>query len=104
MTPTSRGQPVSSSSAARYAAAADRLDDTHALLHGLHRRHKNQHRVSTYWWPAFGQLRRNVRRLAAEVRDVREARAVDAAASHAVQRAVARARMMREQLVPKAYL
>ncbi|CAK7207415.1 Ribonuclease MRP protein subunit rmp1 [Sporothrix eucalyptigena] len=100
--PLSTPQPPSLPSAAeRYAAAAERLDDTNILLHGLYRRHKNQHRVSTYWWPAFGQLRRHVRRLEAEVHAVHAPENVE---DDRVKLAIAHARDMRDHFVPKAYL
>ncbi len=87
--------PPPSAPASRFAAAADHLDDADALLHGLHRRHKNQHRVSTYWWPAFGQLRRHVRRLMAALRTAEDDEGT---------RVVAHAENLRTEFVPKAYL
>ncbi|CAK7213664.1 Ribonuclease MRP protein subunit rmp1 [Sporothrix curviconia] len=92
----------------RFAAAGERLDHISILLHGLHRLHKNQHRVSTYWWPAFGQLRRHVRRLDQEVRavqaDKNSAKFDKGAETEGVRRAVARAFSMLGHFIPKVYL
>ncbi|CAK7232105.1 Ribonuclease MRP protein subunit rmp1 [Sporothrix bragantina] len=110
-TATSRqaSQPPLSSSlspAERYSAAAERLDNINILLHGLHRLHKNQHRVSTYWWPAFGQLRRHVRKLDEEVRAVQADKALDKFVKETeyMRRAAAHAHDVRDQFIPKVYL
>ncbi|CAK7271154.1 Ribonuclease MRP protein subunit rmp1 [Sporothrix epigloea] len=104
--PTSSPRLTLLSPAESYATVAKRLENIGILLHGLHRRHKNQHRVSTYWWPAFGQLRRHVRKLAAEARAVwtettpdRPARETDAK-----RRVAAHARDMYDCFIPKVYL
>ncbi|KAL1889786.1 Ribonuclease MRP protein subunit rmp1 [Sporothrix stenoceras] len=91
----------------RYTAAADRLEEIRVMLHGLHRLHKNQHRVSTYWWPAFGQLRRHVRRLEEDVIPLKSMVKEGAGEMEPIdeeKRAIERARSVREDFVPKAYL
>lgn len=80
---------------ASFSGVAEHLDDTAVLLHGLHRRHKNQHRVSTYWWPSFGQLRRAVTRLLEDVQNSDKA--------HGIKRITSRVGDTRA-LVPKVYL
>ncbi|EPE07231.1 hypothetical protein F503_07882 [Ophiostoma piceae UAMH 11346] len=80
---------------ASFSGVAEHLDDTAVLLHGLHRRHKNQHRVSTYWWPSFGQLRRAVTRLLEDVQNADKA--------HGIKRITSRVGDTRA-LVPKVYL
>ncbi|CAK7272064.1 Ribonuclease MRP protein subunit rmp1 [Sporothrix epigloea] len=94
------------SPAESHAAIADRLESIDLLLHGLHRRHKNQHRVSTYWWPAFGQLRRHVRKLAAEARAAQAESALRKSAKEpaASSRVAAHARDSFDHLIPKVYL
>ncbi|KIH90690.1 hypothetical protein SPBR_00788 [Sporothrix brasiliensis 5110] len=91
---------------ARYVAAAERVEEVSAMLHGLNRLHKNQHRVSTYWWPVFGQLRRHVRRLEAVVRPLTAAKAkVDGDdQSDEEKAAIMCARAVRDDFIPKAYL
>jgi len=92
----------------RYAAAADRLEEIGVMLHGLNRLHKNQHRVSTYWWPAFGQLRRHVRRLEEDVRPLKDLKLKGGGEgkqkSDEETRAVERALSIREDFIPRAYL
>lgn len=77
------------------------------MLHGLHRLHKNQHRVSTYWWPAFGQLRRNVRKLEEDVLPLKSLVKDGPQGKEQIdeeKRAIERARGIREDFIPKAYL
>lgn len=77
------------------------------MLHGLNRLHKNQHRVSTFWWPAFGQLRRHVRRLEEEVRPLKDLvkdGADEKEQREEEKRAIERAHDIRENFIPEAYL
>ena len=77
------------------------------MLHGLNRLHENQHRVSTYWWPAFGQLRRHVRRLEEEVRPLKDLvkdGAEGKEQSDEEKRTIQRALWIREHFLPTAYL
>ena len=87
--------PPPPSKIASFTTVAGRLDDTAVLLHGLHCRHKNQHRVSTYWWPSFNQLRRAVTRLRDDVQS--------ADTKNGMNRVTSRVGETRA-LVPKVYL
>ncbi|OAA57886.1 hypothetical protein SPI_06771 [Niveomyces insectorum RCEF 264] len=107
MAPKSVGRPADTSSSSQDVRlqqsqreiAGDRLAAVSRLLAGFHRRHKNQHRVSVYWWPAFEQLRRYVRRLGARLRPV------DGAVNSENNDDVwAYVRWLQRAFVPKAYL
>ncbi|EFX00550.1 hypothetical protein CMQ_7552 [Grosmannia clavigera kw1407] len=93
------------------ASPAESLEAALGMIAGFQHRHKNQHRLSAYWWAPFQQLRRHAEKLREELhaqqqlqqkkqQQKRPSRKRDVVSDAPTQRA----RWMQSNLVPKAYL
>jgi ribonuclease MRP protein subunit RMP1 len=109
---------ASNSASSALQQALDLLSPALGILDSFAHRNKNQHRLSK-WWAQFDMLRRGARKLAADLRACLESQArastinskkkKSAAAQKErndalTQKMETRARHLREQIVPRAFL